>query len=123
MYSLLLKNQFQASHFLFGKDFGAENFPHAHQYGFEIEIKSHTLDQYNYLIDIVEMRSVVDNILSYFKEKTLNELPEFQNQNPSLELFCKILWQKFKDKHELFEHCRISIRLWEDDIARAAYWE
>lgn len=123
MHSLMLRTQFIAQHFLVGKNFGEENFKHSHQYSFEVEIESTKLDEYNFIIDIVQVRQDLDTIISHFHDKTLNDLPEFQDQNPSLELFSKILWQKCHHHFKLPADCYISVRLWEDSIAQASYRE
>lgn len=117
-----VKKNFIAQHFLIGKDFGAENSRHSHHYSFELEIENTQLDQFNFLIDIVEVKNHIELMISYFNDKTLNELPEFENQNPSLELFSKILWQKF-NHFKLPANSQITVRLWEDDIAQASYRE
>jgi 6-pyruvoyltetrahydropterin/6-carboxytetrahydropterin synthase len=119
MYSLMLKKNFIAQHFLIGKDFGPENEPHSHQYNLELELEKPDLDEYNFLIDIVEVKAQLDELISYFEDKVLNELPEFKDQNPSLELFSKIIWQKFN----LDSKTQITVRLWEDEIAQASYRE
>lgn len=123
MHHLMLRKNFIAQHFLIGKDFGAENLRHSHHYSFELEIENTKLDPFNFLIDIVEVRAHIDQLISYFQDKILNELPEFKNQNPSLELFSKILWQKFNNHIELPADSQITVRLWEDDIAQASYRE
>lgn len=123
MHHLMLRKKFIAQHFLIGKDFGAENLRHSHHYSFELEIENTKLDQFNFLIDIVEIRACIDQLISYFDDKTLNELPEFKNQNPSLELFSKILWQKCNNHLELPLNSQITVRLWEDELAQASYRE
>jgi 6-pyruvoyltetrahydropterin/6-carboxytetrahydropterin synthase len=119
----MLRSNFIAQHFLIGKDFGAENFKHSHHYRVELEIESPLLDQHNYLIDIVEVRSHLEKLIAQYNDTTLNDLPEFENQNPSLELFSKILWQKFKKNYNMPEGCNLTVRLWEDAQARASYRE
>ncbi len=119
----MLRKNFIAQHFLIGKDFGAENKCHSHHYSFELEIEDTKLDSYNFLIDIVEVKARIEQLISYFQDKTLNELPEFKEQNPSLELFSKILWQKFNTYFDLPPSSQITVRLWEDEIAQASYRE
>ena len=123
MHCLMLRKNFIAQHFLIGKDFGSENLTHSHHYQFELEVENKQLDEYNFLIDIVEVRAYIDRLISYFQDKTLNDLPEFKNQNPSLELFSKILWQKFDNHFEFPSNSQITVRLWEDEIAQASYRE
>lgn len=123
MHTLMLSSNFIAQHFLVGKDFGPENYKHSHHYRFEIEIESSKLDQHNYILDIVEVRQLLNQLIAYFNDKTLNELPEFANQNPSLELFSKILWHKFNRQSQLSSDCQLTVRLWEDTVAQASYRE
>lgn len=123
MYTLMIKSSFIANHFLVGKDFGKENFPHSHLYSLEVEIEGNQLDSFNYLIDIIDAKNQIDQLVELYKNKTLNDLSEFANQNPSLELFAKILWQKIQSLMQLPVGFNIIVRLWEDDIARASYRE
>jgi len=121
MHGLMLSKNFIAQHFLIGKDFGAENTKHSHHYRFELEIEHTKLDQYNFLLDIVEARTIMEKLIAYFQDKTLNELPEFENQNPSLELFSKILWQKLNTEYKIPAHSQMTVHLWEDELAKASY--
>lgn len=121
MHSLMLRKNFIAQHFLIGKDFGDENLIHSHHYSFELEIEHTQLNPFNFIIDIVEVRALIDQLISYFNDKILNELPEFKDNNPSLELFSKILWQKFDTHLNCDANSQITVRLWEDDIAQASY--
>lgn len=123
MHSLLLKTNFIAQHFLIGKDFGRENFNHSHQYHLELEIKNQHLDQFNYVVDIVAVKENLDTLIDKYKDKKLNDLTEFTEQNPSLELFSKILWQDIISNFNLPKQSDVIVRLWEDDIACASYWE
>ncbi len=119
----MLRSNFIAQHFLIGKDYGAENLKHSHHYSVELEIESPLLDQHNYLIDIVEVRHHLDKLVAQYNDQTLNDLPEFEDQNPSLELFSKILWQKFNHHYKMPQGCNVTVRLWEDEQARASYRE
>lgn len=123
MFSLMLRKNFIAQHFLIGKDFGNENIKHSHHYKFEIEIESPTLDEFNFIVDIVEVRNHVENVAEYFNDKTLNDIPEFKDKNPSLELFSKIIWQKFNNHFNWQTETLITVRVWEDEIAQASYRE
>lgn len=121
MHALRLRKNFIAQHFLIGKNFGSENLLHAHHYRFEMEIEHDQLDEHNFLIDIVELREQIGQLIFYFSDKILNELPEFVDQNPSLELFSKILWQRLSHQFDFPVNSQMTIRLWEDDIAQASY--
>lgn len=117
----MLKADFIAQHYLIGQDWGDENQQHSHHYEFELEIENSTLNQHNYLIDIVEVRDYLLKITAYFRGQVLNELPEFANQNPSIEFLAKVVWQKTSSHLQLPTGCKVIVRTWEDKIARASY--
>jgi 6-pyruvoyltetrahydropterin/6-carboxytetrahydropterin synthase len=83
MYTLAVRRNFIARHYLVGGDWGAENYPNSHHYILELRLQGRELDQYGYLVDIVEIEGHLDSLVAGFKEKMLNELPEFNNLNPS----------------------------------------
>src|SRR5512138_3700388 len=91
MYTLGVKREFIARHFLIGGDWGPENFPNSHHYVLELQLRADELDQHGYLVDIVDVSRHLDELIAYFGEKMLNELPEFEGLNPSLEHFSRIL--------------------------------
>src|SRR5918993_508802 len=53
MYTLGIKRNFIARHFLVGGDWGAENLPNSHHYVLELQLTGKELDQHGYLVDIV----------------------------------------------------------------------
>ena len=55
MYRVAVRRDFIAQHYLIGGDWGAENQKHSHHYVLELELGGETLDQHNYLVDIVEI--------------------------------------------------------------------
>ena len=94
MYKVAVTREFIANHFLIGGDWGAENEPHAHHYVVEVSIESDTLDEHGYLVDIVDIEAGLDGIVDYFRDTMLNDKPEFEGLNPSIEHFSRILNQK-----------------------------
>lgn len=123
MFGLMAKKEFVAQHYLCGGNWGAENLKHSHHYELEIEIEDEMLDEHNYLVDIVDLDERMENLCGYFRDKTLNDLPEFKDSNPSIELFSKIVWDKFCLSGELNLNSLVTVRLWENKIARASYRE
>ena len=121
MYTLAVKRDFVAQHFLIGGDWGAENKWHSHHYVVELQLEGHTLDQHNYLVDIVDIEKTFDALVGYFKDKTLNDLPEFTDTNPSIELFCRIFCHAFAERIKAPNLSAMRVKIWENDIAWAAY--
>jgi 6-pyruvoyltetrahydropterin/6-carboxytetrahydropterin synthase len=91
MYTLAVKRDFIARHYLIGGDWGPENFPNSHHYVLELRLSGETLDQHGYLVDIVDVEKHLNEIVAHYKEQMLNDLPEFAGLNPSIEHFARIL--------------------------------
>ena len=91
MYTLGVRREFIARHFLIGGDWGAENFPNSHHYMLELQLEGSDLDQHGYLVDIVDVEKHLDEVVNYYKEQMLNDKTEFAGLNPSIEHFARIL--------------------------------
>lgn len=121
MYRVAVQNDFIARHYLIGGDWGSENSPHSHHYVLELCIEHDDLDQHGYLVDIVDIEKALDAVVDYVQDKMLNELPEFSGLNPSLEHFCRIIWQKITAAITLPGQAELEIKLWENDSCWASY--
>ena len=121
MYTLAVRRDFIARHFLIGGDWGAENFPNSHHYVLELQLEGATLDQHGYLVDIVDVEKHLDQQVAYFKEKMLNDLPEFGGLNPSIEHFARILAVSLNEKIAAPNLSALKVVLWENDIAWVSY--
>ncbi len=69
MYTLGVRREFIARHFLIGGDWGPENFPNSHHYILELQLKGSDLDQHGYLVDIVDVEKHLDDVVGYYKEQ------------------------------------------------------
>ena len=98
MYSVAVKRDFVAQHFLIGGDWGAENDWHSHHYQVEVQLQGPTLDQHGYLVDIVDINTHLEALVGHYRDKTLNDLPEFKDLNPSLEHFARIFCQALSER-------------------------
>jgi len=121
MYRVAVRRQFVAQHYLIGGDWGAENRPHSHVYVVELELAGAQLDEHNFLVDIVEIERQLDAAVAYFRDRTLNDLPEFGGSNPSVELFSRIMAERLSAAIGAPNITQLTARLWENDIAWAAY--
>ncbi|MBK8988414.1 MAG: 6-carboxytetrahydropterin synthase [Chloroflexi bacterium] len=122
MYTVAVKRNFVAQHFLIGGDWGAENQWHSHPYQVEVQLSGSTLDQHGYLVDIIDIETNLDALVAYFRDKTLNDLPEFTGLNPSIEHFSRIFCQAMAGRIQAPNLNRITTKIWETDIAWAS-WE
>ncbi len=84
MYTVAVKRDFVAQHFLIGGDWGAENNLHSHHYALELRLEGDRLDRHGYLVDIVEIEHALTELVNHYRDHTLNDLPEFAGLNPSI---------------------------------------
>ena len=121
MYTVAVKRDFIAQHFLIGGDWGAENQKHSHHYVLELQLLGSRLDRHGYLVDIVNIEEILNAQVAFYRDQTLNELPEFQGLNPSLEHFCRILCLALANQIQADNIQVVRVQLWENEIAWAAY--
>jgi 6-pyruvoyltetrahydropterin/6-carboxytetrahydropterin synthase len=121
MYTVAVKREFIARHYLIGGDWGAENELHSHHYQVEVQLQGAALDQHGYLVDIVDIESNLDALVSRYRDNTLNQLPEFEGLNPSIEHFARILCQALAAHIQAENISRIILKVWENEIAWASY--
>jgi len=121
MYKVAVKRDFVAQHFLIGGDWGAENELHSHHYAVEVQLEGDTLDQHGYLADIVDIEAALDGLVSRFRDRTLNEQPEFAGLNPSIEHFARIFCHALAAGIQASTLSAVTLKIWENEIAWASY--
>ena len=119
MYRLCFQREFAARHRLIGGDWGPENALHGHTYRIEWELRGATLDRHGFLVDLVDVEAALASVIARYTDAVLNDLPEFEGLNPSLERFVAILWTRLSPTLPAAIECRV--RLWEDSQAWAGY--
>ena len=121
MYTVAVKRDFIAQHYLVGGDWGAENELHSHHYVLELQLGGAELDQHGYLVDIVDIEANLETIVTYYRDQTLNDLTEFSGLNPSIEHFSRILCQTLAERIDATNISTLTVKLWENDIAWTSY--
>jgi 6-pyruvoyltetrahydropterin/6-carboxytetrahydropterin synthase len=91
MYTVAVQQELIAQHYLIGGDFGPENQPHSHHYCVEARLTGRELDAHGFLVDIDALKAALEAAIGRFRDRTLNDLPEFEGLNPSIEHLCRIL--------------------------------
>ncbi|HEY6073008.1 MAG TPA: 6-carboxytetrahydropterin synthase [Anaerolineales bacterium] len=121
MYTLSVRREFIARHFLIGGDWGPENFPNSHHYVLELQLEGRELDQHGYLVDIVDVEQHLDETIAAYKEQMLNDQPAFEGLNPSLEHFARILATALNQSIQAGNLVALKVILWENASAWASY--
>lgn len=121
MYRVAVLKDFIAQHYLIGGDWGAENQPHSHHYRLELVLEGEELDRHGYLVDIVDIHNALDALIGRYADRTLNDMPEFEGLNPSLERFARLLCQALAAHLQAPNVSAINLKLWENNFAWASY--
>ena len=121
MYTLAVRRSFIARHYLIGGDWGPENFPNSHNYVLELQLEGRELDPHGFLVDITDVEKHLDELADYYREKMLNDLPEFEGLNPSIEHFVRILFTDLNEGIKAANITIVKVVLWENESAWAAY--
>ena len=121
MYTVAVKRNFIARHFLIGGDWGPENELHSHHYQVEVQMEGPILNEHGYLVDIVEIEANLEEIIAAYRDRTLNELPEFEGLNPSIEHFSRIICRSLSARIHAPNLTTLTVKIWENDIAWASY--
>ena len=121
MYTLAVKKDFIARHFLIGGDWGPENEPNSHHFVMQVRLEASELDQHGYLVDIVKIEAEMQAVVNYFGESMLNDLPEFDGLNPSIEHFSRIVCLKLLEAINPPGAGRFTVRMCENKSCWASF--
>jgi 6-pyruvoyltetrahydropterin/6-carboxytetrahydropterin synthase len=121
MYTIAVKRNFIAEHYLIGGDWGDENKRHAHHYVVELRLEGARLDQHGYLVDIVEIEHHLNALVARYRFTLLNDHPAFAGLNPSIEHFSRILAHDLNASIRAANISALTVVLWENEIAWASY--
>ena len=64
MYTVSVKRDFAAQHYLVGGDWGSENLLHSHHYEVEVQLEGAILDQHGYLVDILDIERNLEELVA-----------------------------------------------------------
>jgi len=121
LYVVSIKQGLIAQHYLIGETPDQEKQRHSHCYRIEVQLEGSTLNEQGYLVDIVEIESHLTDLLAYYQDKTLNDLPEFKGLNPSIEHLARILCHALSDRLKASNIEALTVRVWETANAWALY--
>jgi 6-pyruvoyltetrahydropterin/6-carboxytetrahydropterin synthase len=121
MYTVAVQRELIARHALVGRDFGPEGRPHSHRYLVEVRLTGDRLDRFGFLVDIDELTTRMEEVLGGFRDRLLNELPEFAGVNPSIEHLSRILCRAFRERLQMAPAADMTVTIRESESAWAAY--
>jgi 6-pyruvoyltetrahydropterin/6-carboxytetrahydropterin synthase len=123
VFELKITNHFAAAHKLrefYGK---CENL-HGHNWFVEVRVRADSLDKIGLVMDFGVIKRRLNEILDELDHKYLNELPYFQNRNPSSENIAYFIFTHLAPLIEADSENRVrlwSVSAWESNNASATY--
>jgi|OpeIllAssembly_1097287.scaffolds.fasta_scaffold19375_2 6-pyruvoyltetrahydropterin/6-carboxytetrahydropterin synthase len=121
MYTVAVQCEVICQHYLIGGDFGPENHPHSHHYRIEARLMGRELDVHGFLVDIDDLNARLQAAVGRFRDRSLNDLPEFEGLNPSIEHLCRILLEGLASGLPVRGPATLRVTIWESPHAWAAY--
>jgi len=120
MYEIAVESHFDAAHFLRGYQGKCEAL-HGHRFRVVARISAAGLDDAGMAYDFTELRKHLNDILDKFDHTCLNEVPPFDEINPSSEHLATTIYNELKRKLALPPVSISSVEVWESPQSCATY--
>ena len=92
-YEVMIERNFSSAHQLRGYKGKCENL-HGHNYRVEIYARGEELNNIGLLIDFGDLKTAADEIVKYLDHRNINELPPFDELQPSAENLAKYVLER-----------------------------
>ena len=120
MFELKVVTRFAAAHQLTMVGKKCENM-HGHNWKIEVYVIGKNLDKAGVLVDFGEIKKHVAGIMTLLDHKYLNELPSFENKQPSSENIAYLIASELQHRIENPAVSVSRVTAWESDDAAATY--
>jgi 6-pyruvoyltetrahydropterin/6-carboxytetrahydropterin synthase len=121
VYSTTVLTDFVAQHYLTVPNPGPEGKPHSHHFEVELTFRGPELSEYDYLVDIDDADAALGSLADRYRDQLLNDLPEFEGYNPSVERLARVIFDRVTDAVTDETVTELAVTVWEDDTAAATY--
>src|SRR6185369_13093492 len=96
-FEVMIERHFSSAHQLRGYKGKCENL-HGHNYKIEIYARGRELDNVGLLVDFVELKAAADEVVTYLDHRNINELPPFDELQPSAENLAKYVLERVSSR-------------------------
>ena len=120
MYEIAVESHFDAAHFLRGYQGKCEAL-HGHRFRVVARISAAGLDDIGMAYDFTKLRKHLNDILGKFDHTCLNDVPPFDEINPSSEHLATIIYRELREKLTGAPVSVSSVEVWESPQSGATY--
>ena len=120
MYEVLIERSFSSAHFL--RNYRGKDEPlHGHNWKVQVKFRGKSLVKpEEYLVDFVEASGILDKIIGKIDYKNINEVPPFDQNNPSAENIARWVWEQFAKISP--SHQPSCVTIWETEGCAASFF-
>jgi 6-pyruvoyltetrahydropterin/6-carboxytetrahydropterin synthase len=122
MFELTITSQFAAAHQLRNFKQKCERL-HGHNWRVDVCIRSPELDTIGLVRDFGEIKKTTRQVLQELDHRFLNEIPPFDDLNPSSELLARYLFKRLSERIDEGPIRVSRVSVWESENSCASYWE
>jgi len=122
MYEVMVEESFSAAHQLRGYKGECESL-HGHTWKIQVVVRTEELDKLGLSIDFRRLKDVLRELIAQFDHSFLNQLPMFQQQNPSSENLARFIYEKLEGEPERGKVNLVKVIVWESPTTCAAYFK
>jgi 6-pyruvoyltetrahydropterin/6-carboxytetrahydropterin synthase len=121
MFEVSVEQTFAAGHALRNYKGKCENV-HGHNYRVRITMQGDQLDSTGLLVDFLDVKSLIGGVVDYLDHQFINDLPPFDELNPSAENIAKYFYDRVSGGLKNEVPVRVSeVTIWETDTSSAVY--
>lgn len=118
MYIVTVESHFDAAHFLRGYQGKCENL-HGHRYRVAVKLSARELNGIGLAYDFGDVKAALKPIIARFDHTLLNDVPPFDQLNPSAENIARTIYEAIKP--EISGAALKAVTVWESPESSAEY--
>ena len=120
MYEIAAESHFDAAHFLRGYRGKCEAL-HGHRFRVVARVSATKLDDAGMAYDFTDLKKHLNDVLDKFDHTCLNDVPPFDEINPSSEHLATTIYNELKKKLAVTPVSVSSVEVWESPQSWATY--
>jgi 6-pyruvoyltetrahydropterin/6-carboxytetrahydropterin synthase len=121
MYEITVEKHFDAAHYLRGYQGKCESM-HGHRYRIVVKVKAEKLNDIGLAYDFTDLKKHLNAILERFDHTCLNDVPPFDEINPSAENIAATIYNELKEKLAADPVTITCVEAWEAPEQGVAYY-